>query len=701
MKKFCLLSILFLSLILWSASKNRVYAQDGYLHCGTTEVQNEIFRANPHIKEEYLKQEAKATLEDLQAFSKGYKENDQKALPPIYIIPIVFHIIHIGGAENISDAQIHDEVRVLNEDFRKLNSTSANTVSAFQSIAADCEIEFRLAQKDPNGNCTNGIDRIVSTLTNAADDNSKLNGWPRDKYLNVWVVKTIASGAAGYAYLPSTAAFMPSTDGILILSGYVGSIGTGSTTTSHALTHEIGHFLNLKHTWGDTNNPGVDCSGSDNVNDTPPTEGWLTCNLSGATCGSALDNVQNYMEYSYCPTMYTAGQKTRMRTALTSSTASRNNLWTTNNLSFTGVSLPAVLCTADFKSSSFTNTVCQGDSLTFTNLSWNGTPTSWSWTFQGGTPATSTDSLPVVHYNTSGVYDVSLTVSNGSGSATANKTAFITINPSTAIYNASFYSEGFEGSGIPNTDWKIHNQTPGGNTWVQTSTAAASGSKSVMITNLTNSDTFVDELISPSIDMTAITGSINIAFKVAYAQRSTTTNDKLQVYVSTNCGLSWNLRKTMTGAALSTGGVQTASFTPTASQWAQQVVSLTGYTLQTNLFIMFRFTSNGGNNIYLDDINIGGTAGMVDNLENFTNFNIYPNPTEENTMISFNTIEKQKVEVKIYDLVGAEVSSVFSGDLNTGEHQYSIEKKNNLAPGVYFVTLSIDKQHFTKKLIIK
>ena len=163
---------------------------------------------------------------------------------------------------------------------------------------------------------------------------------------------------------------------------------------STALTHEVGHYLNLLHTWGYTNDPGVDCLGTDDVSDTPPTKGWTSCNLSGATCSSPLDNIQNYMEYAYCSTMYTEGQKTRMRNALTSSACQRSSLWTTANLIATGISLPAVLCKSDFKSNNINNTVCQGNSLTFNDIAWNGVPTAWNWTFQGGTPATSGNAVP-------------------------------------------------------------------------------------------------------------------------------------------------------------------------------------------------------------------------------------------------------------------------------------------------------------------
>ena len=677
-----------------------IFSQADYLHCGSTEAMNNIFNANPQLKKEFLEREAQSSLQDQQAFATGYSDNVGKQLLPIYTIPVVFHIIHQGGTENISDAQIFDAMRILDEDFRMLNATAANTVSAFQADAADCEIEFRLAQKDPNGICTNGIDRILSTETTVGDDGSKLNPWPRNKYLNIWVVKAMSSGAAGYAYLPGSA-FPSTVDGIIILSGYIGSIGTGTPTRSHALTHEVGHFLNLLHPWGNTNDPGVDCSGSDNVSDTPPTEGWTSCNLAGATCGSTLDNVQNFMEYAYCPTMYTAGQKNRMRTALTSTTGQRSSLWTSSNLSATGVSLAAVLCKADFQSNNLLNTVCQGNSLTFTDLSWNGAPTSWNWTFQGGTPAISSDSAPVIQYNTPGIYDVGLTVTNGSGTVNTTKTSFVTVNSTTATYSNTFYSEDFEGSSIPNTDWNVRNQAPGGNTWVQTTSAAATGSKSVMITNTSTSDTYIDELISPSINMTAITSNLNLTFKAAFAQKTSTSADKIQVYVSTNCGLNWTLRYSKSGTGLSTGGIQSSPFTPTSSQWTQHTVALSGYSLQTNLYIMFRFTSNGGNNIFIDDINIGGANSIDEGSESTINFNLFPNPIDENSIVSFNILNKQKVELKIYDIIGREVSSLFNGYLSAGDHQYSIAEKVNLTAGVYFVTLGIDRQRFTKKLIVK
>ena len=163
-KNLMIAGILILSVVAFT----KLSAQEAY-KCGTTEMMKKAFDANPDFLKQYQADEEKYEAIDNAAAANGYKE-DEKALPPVYIIPIVFHVIHEGGSENISDAQIQDEVRILNDDYRKLNSDISAVVASFTGVAADCEIEFRLAQKDPNGNCTNGIDRIYSSLTNNADD---------------------------------------------------------------------------------------------------------------------------------------------------------------------------------------------------------------------------------------------------------------------------------------------------------------------------------------------------------------------------------------------------------------------------------------------------------------------------------------------------------------------------------------------------
>jgi hypothetical protein len=283
---------------------------------------------------------------------------------------------------------------IMNESFQKLNSDTGDVIPAFQSIFADCQIELRLAQVNPSGNCTDGITRHYTELTYSASDNVKpLAYWPANKYFNVYVVGSIASGAAGYAYYPGVAA---GNDGVVMLHDYVGGIGTsnGSNYSERSLTHEIGHYLNLMHTWGNSNTPGIpsNCNLSDQVNDTPTTVGVanFSCNTSQSTC-SFLDNVQNYMDYAGCHKMFTNGQKARMHAALNSTTGNRNNLWQIPNLVATGTNNgfvpPPCAPIADF--SNKVHMICTGDDISFNDASWNNDPTGWNWTFPGGSPGVS------------------------------------------------------------------------------------------------------------------------------------------------------------------------------------------------------------------------------------------------------------------------------------------------------------------------
>ncbi len=408
-------------------------------YCGTTEMQKKLLEQFPEL---LLQQQASD-----QILQENLAEYDGTRDDQIYIIPIVFHIIHNYGVEAISEDQVKDAVRILNEDFRKLNPDTVDIVEEFKDIAADSKIEFRLAQKTPGGGCTNGIDYIVSHETTQGDNGSKLSQWPRNMYLNVWVVNSITSfdgiDIAGYTIPPSAAeGFFATLDGIVILSNYLGSIGTGSVGTSHVLTHEIGHYLNLPHPWGSTNFPGVAC-GDDGIYDTPETQGWTVCDLDGSICNPGIiENVQNYMEYAYCDKMFTEGQATVMRGLLNTAVADRNNLWTTSNLEATGTNdgyVSACAPRADFNPNHYF--ICEDADVLFTDFSWNGDPTSWNWEFSGGTPVSSTEQNPTVIFNEPGKYTITLTSSNAIGSSTISKDIYVS---SLSAQYGQYYYEGFD-----------------------------------------------------------------------------------------------------------------------------------------------------------------------------------------------------------------------------------------------------------------
>lgn len=530
-----------------------------------------------------------------------------------FVIPVVFHIIHNNGEENISDAQVTDALRVLNEDYNKQNPDWVTVRPEFLDRVADVGIEFRLAQRDPEGNCTNGITRTASTLTAEGDfAMTQLIQWPRDRYMNIWVCRH-ANGAAGYTYYPMWLDGWPEADGIVVQHNYVGSIGTSVPYRSRVLSHEVGHWLNLKHCWGDSNEPGeeANCGMDDDVEDTPLTRGWTSCVTSGASCGSDLDNVQNYMEYAYCSRMFTQGQAQRMLAALTSSIAQRENLWQPSNLALTGVDAPGTVCEARFLANR--RTVCAGGSITFSDESFNGV-VQRSWSFPGGEPALSDAQVPTITYNEPGLYPVSLAVSDSQGGTVSRaEEAYIRVLPATG--QPVPWSEGFEQAAtLAETDWEVIDRAGDGG-FEATSVASFSGSRSARLSNSILSFGRTDELISATIDLSGAPGAV-VTFRYAYAKRYVADDDALYVWVSPNCGDTWMLRKVMRGnSSLLTAGVVPGDFVPNGpDQWGVTEITNIGPNLCSASFrLRFEFVSDGGNNLYIDDINIlSGLVGMDD-----------------------------------------------------------------------------------------
>jgi len=228
----------------------------------------------------------------------------------VVTIPVVFHILYNTAGENISEAQVISQLDILNEDFRRLNADQDNEWSQ----AADTQIEFCLASQDPNGNPTDGILRVPTNLTSfGTNDAMKFtsqggsDAWPASDYMNFWVCD-LGSSLLGYAQFPGGPA---STDGIVCNYTATGNTGTASAPfdLGRTATHEVGHYLNLRHIWGDGG-----CGASDFVDDTPDSDGPnYGCALGSVACGTT-DMVQNYMDYSddACMNLFTQGQSDRM-----------------------------------------------------------------------------------------------------------------------------------------------------------------------------------------------------------------------------------------------------------------------------------------------------------------------------------------------------------------------------------------------------
>jgi hypothetical protein len=217
-------------------------------------------------------------------------------------LPVVVHIVQQTAEQNISEAQVKSQIDALNRDYRAKNADSRKVPPVWKSLVLDSKIQFALATKDPAGKPTSGITRTATTVGAFGPDDTvkakKTGGvepWPTNRYLNIWVCN-LGSNLLGYAQFPGGPA---KTDGVVILysafgtrRGAVAPFDKGRTAT-----HEVGHFLGLRHIWGDRN----DCSGNDFVADTPPAQQantgkptfpHITCNN-----GPSGDMFMNYMDY--------------------------------------------------------------------------------------------------------------------------------------------------------------------------------------------------------------------------------------------------------------------------------------------------------------------------------------------------------------------------------------------------------------------
>ena len=644
----------------------------------------------------------------------------------VYKIPVVFHVLHNNGIENITDEQIFDALTILNRDYRLLNADANNVQSEFAGMPTDIEVEFLLATKAPNGACFKGITRTMNAISYDGSDggnqvdaivagNDVFQGnWAGNKYLNIFICGDIG-GAAGYTTKPSGWSANQMTNGIWVKHNYVGSIGTSSTGTSRTLTHELGHWLNLDHTWGGNNNPGntTSCTTDDNVQDTPNCIGVTACLLNSNTCSSdnaywggvnMKDNVENYMDYSYCSKMFTLGQKTRMRTALQSNSTGRANVISSTNLTAVGAGITPYLCKADFTTDR--TTICVGDAISFEDDSYNAA-TGWNWSFNGGQPATSTAQNVTVTYNQPGLYSVSLTATDGATNDSEVKTNYIRVLP--APTTIPFW-EGFEGYSSLNNlvNWEVLNQE-NNNAFTIENTTGYSGSQCAKLVNFGQAPSNVDELISSPMDLSVIpqTGAVTLSFRYSYRKKTSADYEYLKVFITGDCGDTWVQRKTLGGNQLSTL-TATSSWKPTSqADWVTvHVTNVTSNYFSQNFKFKFRFEGEGGNNFYLDDINLyaGSSSneivlGINEFNESINDISLYPNPTDGELNVSFSASKNKDMQFQVLDITGKIIQNNVVNAVQ-GSNLVLLDTQI-FAAGSYFLKIMSDDHFKTLPFVIK
>jgi len=714
MKIFKLISLVFIALFI--SVNTQAQTQKSGNWCGTDEYMQELYDNDPSLiqKREALEQYISDNKDRIRAEIDANKNNKK---PITFIIPVVWHVVTYNGSGIVTKQSIDDQMLTLNEDFQRLNADKINTRSIFAPYAADIQVEFRLAHKDPNGNCTEGIVRVESPLAVGANDAIKsVSYWDSKKYFNIWTAISFANDnppsiILGYAQFPLAilGGGINSTYGVVIRS-------TAVSRLDRTLSHEVGHCLSLLHTF--QSSCGSNCSNTgDACCDTPPVfAATYGCVTTQNTCSNdavgpdpynanVVDQIENFMSYDNCQNMFSLDQRDRMHVILNSTSTSQgmNQLTTAGNLAFTGTANPygPVTCKpiADFSYDK--DYICEGGSVTFTDQSYNAIPTAWNWTFTGGTPTSSIVSNPTIVYNTAGVFGVTHRPSTSAGNDVITKSNIITVSSLTADYNLPVV-DGFENATTFNNDWIIGNGNDNTN-WANSTAAAATGTRSIRLLNYVTNSSDIDYLISPSYNFSTSSSSW-VKFKVAFARKNSTNTDKLMIYISTNCGATWSLKLPVTVTNLVTAPDHSSSFVPTSTEWVEKGINLSSFTNLTNVRIKFQFESGGGNNIYLDDINIGGSGvGIDDILGNVGSFIVYPNPTNSSAKISFNLkTDVKSLSIKLRDVLGKDVTNVIiDQSFNTGKYTLDIDEGRKLSSGIYMVEFNADNNIKTLKLIVQ
>lgn len=468
-------------------SINFSFAQVPLRNCGTVEYYNAQLAADPGLAQRRMQ---------IENFTQNYVANPSTDRS-VVTIPVVVHVVYNTSAQNISDALINAQIAQLNADYARLNSDAGNTPSAFSSVAVNTNIQFCLAQRDPSGAATTGIIRSSTSVTSfSTNDNVKhastggQDAWSSSSYLNLWVCN-LGGGLLGYAQFPGGAA---ATDGVVVLYSSVGSIATPGTASPYnfgrTATHEVGHWLNLNHIWGDD---GTACSGTDNVSDTPNQAGEnygapAFPHTDACTPSSPGVMFMNYMDYTddNAMNMFTSGQSSRMN-ALFVSGGSRFAL--TTSLGCTPPSGGSCTVPSALTATAITTTTA--------TLNWGAVTGAASYNVQymvtGGsnwtttTSTTNSKALSGLTANTSYTYQIQ-TVCSGTSSSSYSTTATFTTSAASGNCTSSSYesnnTKNTSATIVANTDLFSMIQTSTDVDWYKFTTTTAAMKVKITLTNL-------------------------------------------------------------------------------------------------------------------------------------------------------------------------------------------------------------------------
>ena len=640
-----LVTLLFLAQLGLSTMAQRI--------CGTMEHFHNSTQADPSILKAH---------EQIEEFTRSFIDqgNYQGGARAVVTIPVVVHVLYNTTAQNISDAQIQSQIAVLNADFRKLNSDWANTPSVWQSLVADVEVEFCLAQRDPNGNATTGIVRKQTSVTSfSTNDAVKYstqggdNAWPSSSYLNLWVCN-ISGGILGYAQFPggSTA-----TDGVVINYTAFGNTGTAAApyNKGRTATHEVGHWLNLYHIWGDD---GTGCTGTDNVNDTPnqADENYGCPAFPTVSCsnGPNGDMFMNYMDYTddACMYMFTAGQKARMQ---------------------------ALFATGGARASLLTSLGCQA-------------PTG------GGTTCGTASSLSAGSITQTSAVLSWAVVSGATSYNVQYKTSAATTWTTVSTTAASLSLSGL--SAATTYNYQVQAVCSGGSGSYSTSSTFTTLSATTTCTDIyeSNNSTSAAKTIAVNTNISAIIGSSTDNDYFKFTNTSTQKNIMLTL---SNLPADYDLRLyNSKGTLLATsqnGGTTSETIKyngGAAGTYYARVYGYNGAYSTSSCYTLRASISSTAFKLGEDETNDSGKPATD------LSYNLYPNPTKGLFNVTVFIDEPvETVTIRVFDMLGKLVASNAVTDVDAGIFEQQVDLQENTT-GVYIVAISTPAGTQTQKLVL-
>lgn len=666
--------------------------------------------ATAQKEQEALQEPSKALLrQQIQAQILQYKtrENSSQA---IYTIPVVVHILYNDPAQNLSRTRIEEQIQILNEDFRRQNADAINTPTDFLGVAADAQMQFCLATRDPNGLPTTGITRTATSISNIGSGSSYYNNmaggktaWDTNRYLNIWVCE-IGGGVLGFTYRPGTAP--AGADGVVIHYSNFGRTGaTPPFDRGRTTTHEVGHWLDLDHPWGSGG-----CGQDDGIGDTPnQDQGSSGCPSHPQTsCGSA-DMFMNYMDYTddACMNLFTQGQKDHMRATILAARPTLlqgQNCILVNNDAGTQIEAPsALVCTDSLKGVIALYNYGTNDlqAATIYYQLDNGTINSLNWTGNLTSTQNTLINLPPLLLSSASIHRLKVWSSQPNQQTDPNPVndsstlTFLTLQPQLLPLTEGFQQQ----SGLP-PNWRAENPD-NGITWAHTTQVGASSSASFFMDNwdYQNQLGAVDRLVMPAVTLPSNTIPL-LQFELAYALFSPSGyGDTLRVQASGDCGQTWTTVYEKGGAGLSTvTGTRATEFIPQSNEWRLETVDLSAYRGVEALQIRFEQVSEAENNLYLDNINISLLNNTTALEQSSFGVKVWPNPSQGYLQLAVEfPVEGKALTWKLYNAVGQALLQQTEIAQQQNLYQLSLEQ---LPKGLYFLEMQWEGERQVKQVVL-